>query len=130
MGQSTKADSDDERCDLCQVSGPPTFASIRSGKSSDANNADRPLEAGVNGQDAIDDVSNLVWIACSRCTSWYHSCCLLLARDDIRETIPKAVRVEAETSHSDEAPFFDWTIWIDRWYVSHDHQVFRVFADG
>lgn len=115
MSKSETAEDLDERCPLCPVAGPPTSASLRDEKPLDATEGDDRLEKSDPAQEDIDDIANLVWIACSRCETWFHSCCLLLANTEIRETIPQGVRDEVETSHSDEAPFFDWTVWISRW---------------
>lgn len=92
---------DEEACPLCPAGGPSAIAN------------DRSRDAA--GDDPNADVADLVWIACSKCQTWFHSCCLLLADSSVRDTIPKGVRDEIETNHKGEAPFFDWTIWINKW---------------
>ena len=103
MGRTAPITDYDEQCPLCPAAGPPTKASVRS---QDPANGDTTPE---------DEAVDLVWIACSRCNSWFHSCCILLADPAVRETVPQGVRNEVETSHKDETPFFDWTIWINKW---------------
>lgn len=115
MSNALPPSDDDERCPLCPAAGPPTFASVRGDQTAKVADGDAAGESIGETTSGIDDSANLVWIACSRCETWYHSCCLLLAGDEVRETIPQAVRDEVETNHKDEAPFFDWTVWINRW---------------
>lgn len=113
MARPAAGTPDDERCALCAATGPPTIASLRAQRDTAG---EQPTEdAAKPSADAIDDVANLVWIACMRCQEWFHSSCLLLAGDEIRETIPVAVQEEVETNHKEDSPFFDWTVWIDRW---------------
>ena len=100
---------DDERCPLCPTSGPPTRSTIEADKSG------APATNGKdNGVNAAAD-SSLFWIACSKCSTWFHSCCLLLADGGVRESIPQAVRDEVEKNIKGEGPFQDWTVWINRW---------------
>lgn len=112
MAKATPASEDDDKCPLCPEAGPPTITNDRS---KDEQNGDTKSD---------DDAVDLVWIACSRCHTWFHSCCLLLSDTSIQETIPQGVRDEVETNHKDEAPFFDWTIWINKWsaFFLHDTQ--------
>ena len=99
---------DDERCSLCPASGPPTRSTIDSAKPGTADGKDDPLPP-------VTDFPDLFWIACSRCSTWYHSCCLLLADEGIRASVPAAVREEVEKDTKGEGPFLDWTVWINRW---------------
>jgi len=100
---------DDERCPLCPTSGPPTRSTI---------NADKSSATATNGNDGtpaeIED-SSLFWIACSKCSTWFHSCCLLLADQRVRESLPQLVREEVEKDVKGQGPFQDWTVWINRW---------------
>lgn len=98
---------DDERCPLCPASGPPTRSTVDPNKSGDPT---------LNGdsQAGIED-SSLFWIACSKCSTWYHSCCLLLADEGVRQSVPQAVREEVEKNAKGDGPFQDWTVWINRW---------------
>jgi F-box/leucine-rich repeat protein 10/11 len=100
---------DDERCPLCPSSGPPTRSTVD------------PSPALTSGDDlahASDiDPPDLFWIACSKCSTWYHSCCLLLADEGTRASVPQAVREEVGKDTKGEGPFQDWTVWINRWSV-------------
>lgn len=100
---------DDERCPLCPTSGPPTRSTI------DTNKSGVSSTNGKEGPSAEVEDSSLFWIACSKCSTWYHSCCLLLAGNGVRESVPQAVRDEVEKDAKGEGPFQDWTVWINRW---------------
>lgn len=100
---------DDERCPLCPISGPPTRSTIdadKSGLQATNDSENTPAE--------IED-SSLFWIACSKCSTWYHSCCLLLGDEGVRESVPQAVRDEVGKNTKGDGPFQDWTVWINRW---------------
>ncbi|WWC63582.1 uncharacterized protein I303_106187 [Kwoniella dejecticola CBS 10117] len=86
-------DPEVEVCPLCPSTGPP-----------------QPPSTQVTGE--VD----LVWIACTKCSTWYHSVCLFLADEKIRSTIPPSIVEEAETNRKDEGAWFNWTQWIDKWY--------------
>jgi hypothetical protein len=91
---------DDERCSLCPTSGPPTRSTIDADKS---------------GAQATNGKHNDPHDACSKCSTWFHSCCLLLAGEGVRESVPQAVRDEVEKNIKGEGPFQDWTVWVNRW---------------
>jgi F-box/leucine-rich repeat protein 10/11 len=101
---------DEERCPLCPSSGPILRVpnADKAGKPSTGEHAlvKEPVDP--------DSVPDLVWIACTKCQTWYHSSCLLLDSGS-RATIPQPVREELEKNTKDEWPFEDWTIWINRW---------------
>nr|XP_019011725.1 uncharacterized protein I206_03830 [Kwoniella pini CBS 10737]OCF50506.1 hypothetical protein I206_03830 [Kwoniella pini CBS 10737] len=86
-------DPEPEVCPLCPSTGPPQPSSDKS-----TNEVD------------------LVWIACTKCATWYHSVCLLLAEDDVKATIPRSIFEEVEENRKDEGAWFNWTQWINKWY--------------
>jgi hypothetical protein len=101
---------DDERCPLCPTTGPPRRSSTL-----DINNSGDPAANRKDDPPAEIEDSSLFWIACSKCSTWYHSCCLLLSNEGSRESVPQAVREEVEKDAKGEGAFQDWTVWINRW---------------
>lgn len=107
------ASVEEDRCPLCPSSGPPSHPSGLAGAS----------PATAEDRDGQDDSLDLVWIACSKCHTWYHSACLLLSPDESdKATVPQSVRDEVkgryEGGEEDKEAFHDWTVWINRWYVA------------
>ena len=83
-------DDEVDKCPICPSAGPPT----------------RPSPStSVFGDE-------LHWIACSKCSTWYHSVCILQseARDE-SSTVPQVVRDEI----GDDI-WANWGAWVDRWY--------------
>lgn len=98
----------EDQCPLCPPSGPPLRTR---GDSLD-------LLAAAATETNLDDTPDFIWISCSKCRTWYHSVCLLLADDDgTRWTVPSDVRDEIATKHRDEGPWTNWVGWVDRWYA-------------
>ncbi|WRT68668.1 uncharacterized protein IL334_005647 [Kwoniella shivajii] len=86
-----------ELCPLCPSSGPPQPPRSKA-----------KLEANLE----VD----LVWIACTKCSTWFHSACLYLGDENVQSTIPKDIVKEVEVNRKDEGAWFNWTQWIDKWY--------------
>jgi len=103
---------DEERCPLCPSSGPILRLPNPEPLGEPSSNEDTIAKAPVD-PDSIPDV---IWIACSKCQSWYHSHCILLD-DESNKTVPQAVMDELEKNWKDGWPFEDWTVWLNRWSV-------------
>uniref|UniRef100_A0A1B9FYQ8 [histone H3]-dimethyl-L-lysine(36) demethylase n=1 Tax=Kwoniella bestiolae CBS 10118 TaxID=1296100 RepID=A0A1B9FYQ8_9TREE len=88
-----------ETCPLCKLTGVPQIPGSEPG--SDTSSYD----------------VELVWIACSKCDTWYHSACLMLGDEKVRTTIPHEIIQEVEGNRKEEGgAWFNWPQWIDRWY--------------
>ena len=90
------------RCALCKSDGPPLATAL-----------DLLAAAAMDSHAEVG--SNLIWISCDKCTTWYHSVCLLLADEETRQTVPVEVREEVELNHSGQGAWTNWVGWIDRW---------------
>ncbi|WVQ95175.1 hypothetical protein IAU59_002269 [Kwoniella sp. CBS 9459] len=99
-------ETEPETCPLCPSTGPRRPArTVIDGGDTSATNADD------------QDSTAMTWIACTKCSSWFHTVCLLLSESKIRETVPFEIREEVEKNRIDEGgPWFDWTIWVSKWY--------------
>lgn len=84
-------DDDIDKCPICPSLGPP----VRPTPSTSAS---------VFGDE-------LHWIACSKCSTWYHSVCTLQHSEDHASTVPQAVRDEIG-----EDVWAKWAAWVERWY--------------
>ncbi|KAK8854559.1 hypothetical protein IAR55_003298 [Kwoniella newhampshirensis] len=94
---TTTSQQDQEPCPLCPSTGPPTRP----------NNVSIPDEG---------DDTDLVWIACTKCSTWLHSACLLLGDETIKSSIPRDIVEEVQRRYGGEGAWFNWTEWIDKWY--------------
>jgi hypothetical protein len=104
---------DEERCSLCPSSGPILRLPDPEPLGEPSSNEDTIAKALVDP----DSIPDLIWIACSKCHSWYHSHCILLDDESKRKSIPQAVMEELEKNFKDGWPFEDWTVWLNRWSV-------------
>ncbi|WWC90438.1 uncharacterized protein L201_005373 [Kwoniella dendrophila CBS 6074] len=94
VGDSIVANNaiEQEPCPLCPYSGPPQPPS------------DSSIEV------------DLLWIACTKCSTWFHSACLLLGDEKVKSTIPQSIIDEIQENRKDESVWFNWTQWINKWY--------------
>ncbi|WWD19304.1 hypothetical protein CI109_103762 [Kwoniella shandongensis] len=89
-------EKEQETCPLCPASGPPI----------------RSTSTFTTG----DIETALVWIACTKCSTWYHSACLFLGDEKSKGSVPRDIVDEVEKRYGEEGAWFNWTEWIDKWY--------------
>ncbi|KAK6910935.1 hypothetical protein I203_104970 [Kwoniella mangroviensis CBS 8507] len=86
-------EQEQETCPLCKITGPPSQP------------GSEPSEV------------ELIWMACTKCDTWYHSACLFLGDEKVRSTVPDEILKEVEGKRKEEGgAWFNWPQWIDRWY--------------
>ncbi|WVF67599.1 hypothetical protein IAT40_002357 [Kwoniella sp. CBS 6097] len=113
MPDSELVEPEPETCPLCPSTGPP-----QPPRSDDNKGATSVLKtAEEEDENGEADTMAMTWIACTKCSSWFHSACLLLSEDQVKESIPAAIVEEVGTNRVDEGgPWFDWTAWVSKWY--------------
>ena len=108
-----------ESCPLCPPSGPPVPRSIASDtiKTELSPGEDHPRTKGIVPTIAEEGPDKFVWIGCTHCATWFHSICILQGDHEAKATVPDVVMEEIKRNHPEEGVWFDWTKWMNRWYV-------------
>ncbi|OCF40722.1 hypothetical protein I317_05494 [Kwoniella heveanensis CBS 569] len=100
-------------CPLCPFTGPPQPAQPRNTERSKVT-----MRSEEEEKEKEDDSTAMIWIACTKCSSWFHSACLLLSEEaGVRSTVPAAIVEEVLVNRIEEGgPWSDWTTWVSKWY--------------
>lgn len=94
-------DADAERCPACPDGGAPV----------------PPLMSPSDNEPPA-----LVWIACTRCSDWYHTFCVIASRSklegqsvSLNDTLPE--RTKSDAASHERGDWWDWSGNIDKWYM-------------
>lgn len=123
---------DTETCPVCADTGPPVRHPRRDPavepSTSPSTSTDPAPAAPADGAAPVnapaenpveEDEAPLHWIACNKCSTWYHGACVLQGPAELRSTVPDAIReaVGPGGAWADEGEWAEWVAWLDKWQV-------------